>query len=499
MLFNLFPSRETVLPPSFRSSANTETKIMSLPNAYSLKTASIPLYFSRMLDTEIPNTFDASFMTSIGFRYAIDRSFIDILKELHFLSLNGMPTKRYIDFHGRSRAKTALQDGIREAYSLLFDQLPDADQLGAGRVVEALKQLYDGKKSDMMINGIANTFVTLCRYARETDFAAFGEEPAPAHRPDAPLGDDGPAVAVSKPVAADVAAVSEAVSAAQPPVAATQTPQADIPTARDASPPSAVEAEPEPIRLELESEIRPETEAAPSAVPAPATQSMAAPEPESLILVLESETDASPSVAARPTSQAAAPEKPQAPQAATSEKPRTPQPAVNEPEPILLELESEIRPEAETPPAAAATPETPPAVATPPTAQPRPGLPTLEPAERAALMQPLPPEPPTAQAEPADLANAPEADAPLAGGNTRADAPFVLHIAPPGQEAASVQPQAAGAAEATGVDNAAPRQAASDACSTTSCPIQIVLPHTSDVAVYDAIFASLKRHLLSSE
>ncbi len=130
---------------------------MSLPNAYSLKTASIPLYFTALLDADIPDTFDVAFMTRIGFRYAIDRSFIDILKELHFLSDNGMPTKRYIDFTSGRRhrppSSAASTKPIRHC-STRFPSRHRSDH----EVIEALKQLYAGKKSDMMITASPTRF-----------------------------------------------------------------------------------------------------------------------------------------------------------------------------------------------------------------------------------------------------------------------------------------------------------------------------------------------------
>jgi hypothetical protein len=506
-------------------------------------------------------------MTSIGFRYAIDRSFIDILKELHFLSLNGMPTKRYIDFHGRSRAQAALMEGLREAYSLLFIQQPDADRLGVGRIVETLKQLYEGKKSDMMINGIANTFVTMCRYARETDFAAFGEEPAQPPRPQASPGDDGPSVVARQPaqaaaadqpeplrlepeadmrpqaalatepapvaepiatadrtLAAEPSPVAEptfaveptpaakptpaaeagpagspaapepesliltleAESDAQPPVAAAQAPQAPGPQETTVPQPAAVAVEPtagtpEPILLELETEIRPEKDVA-SPDAAPSVGPSSAPEPQSLILTLEAESDAQPPVAAAQAPQASAPQETTVPQPAAV----APEPKADAPEPILLELETEIRPEKDAAPAAAPTLASQPAAAPSP-AQTRPYVPSLDPAERAALLRPMPPEPSPDEAAPSNQAEAAKADVQAANS-------FVLRI-----ESAPTPSQAAPANKANSGVEGTPPQAAPDACTAPSCPIQIVLPHTNDVAVYDAIFASLKRHLLSSE
>ncbi|MFU2208060.1 DUF5343 domain-containing protein [Solidesulfovibrio sp. C21] len=149
---------------------------MTLPNAYSLKTGSIPKYFQALLALPVPDIFNAAFFADIGFRYAIDRSFIDILKELHFLDTNGRPTRRYFDFHDGIAASATLLDGIREAYGRLLETDPDACAQPQKQIFETLKTLYAGNKPDMMILGIAKTFVALCQYAEEID-----RNPPPLH------------------------------------------------------------------------------------------------------------------------------------------------------------------------------------------------------------------------------------------------------------------------------------------------------------------------------
>ncbi|UJX40045.1 DUF5343 domain-containing protein [Desulfovibrio sp. JY] len=149
---------------------------MAMPDAYSLKTNSISKYFQALLALPVPEVFDAAFFSDIGFRYAIDRSFIDILKELHFLDADGRPTRRYFDFHDGIAASDALLDGIREAYGRLLETAPDACAQPQKQIFETLKTLYAGSKPDMMVLGIAKTFVALCQYAEEID-----RNPPPLH------------------------------------------------------------------------------------------------------------------------------------------------------------------------------------------------------------------------------------------------------------------------------------------------------------------------------
>lgn len=166
MLFSRPRPRETPVPPSFRMPPRLGYQTaQSLPSGYSLKTASLPQYCKALQKGDVPEVFDAAFLTALGFRFAIDRSFIEILKDLRFLDSRGRPTARYRDYRNPAMAQKALGEGIREAYAELFKAHPDAATMTDQEVIDALKPLYAGTKPDMMVCGIARTFVALCRIA----------------------------------------------------------------------------------------------------------------------------------------------------------------------------------------------------------------------------------------------------------------------------------------------------------------------------------------------
>ncbi|WP_428568368.1 MAG: DUF5343 domain-containing protein [Solidesulfovibrio sp. DCME] len=571
---------------------------MSLPNAYSLKTASIPAYFECIMKADIPDVFDVSFMTSIGFRYAIDRSFIDILKELHFLSDNGMPTKRYIDFHHRNQARTALLDGIHEAYSKLFDQQPQADSLSDQEIIGVLKQLYGGKKTDMMVNGIANTFLALCRYAKEADFSPAPAEPQAASATHT-AGDDGPSVAASLRSQARENAVRETSEAApspqspsplptpepgpQPEAAAPQAaprapdqgrhapadlppplvlePEADRPIADPAEPglPAAAETlapsqRPEPVQAQpLVLELEPLEPAAPPLAPQTATETEATPRfvPEmELPLVLELESEAAPpNVTPTAASGPAAPlffelEPEDPPHTAREADPVgavTPPAPAEASGPLALELEPEAAllatGAATTVPSASPLPppatvqagqgqpntlDPTPAAAPRKTEPARPVTPPLSDGPLAATTTPdaqagaahsptasphtepgetvAGPQPPLAAQAPAEPENAPShAERPDRPSGATVPHPLLFHLeipAPPADAAAtSAAPQAAPDVASPSADSPLRHSTGNGAAKPQRCPIQIVLPESRDEAVYDAIFASLKRHL----
>ena len=138
---------------------------MSLPDSYTLKPTAIPAYFDAILDAQPPERFSMKFLENLGFTSTNDRLFIGILKDLGFLTADGVPQQRYFDFMDRSRARSVLAQGIREAFSDLFAVNTKANELSAEDVTNKLRTLYAGKKTDGVIERIARTFAGLCEYA----------------------------------------------------------------------------------------------------------------------------------------------------------------------------------------------------------------------------------------------------------------------------------------------------------------------------------------------
>jgi hypothetical protein len=150
---------------------------MPLPDSYTIKPKSIPAYFDAILDAQPPERFTVKFLENLGFTSTNDRLFLGILKDLGFLNRDGTPQPRYFDFLDRSRAKQVLADGIREAFSDLFAINTGANELSSKDVRNKLRTLYAGRKTDLVIGNIANTFKALCEYA---DFSEQPPTPAPA-------------------------------------------------------------------------------------------------------------------------------------------------------------------------------------------------------------------------------------------------------------------------------------------------------------------------------
>lgn len=138
---------------------------MSLPDAWTLKTGTIPDYLEAIKQAEAPERFSLRFLEGLGFKSTNDRKFIGILRSLGFLDADGKPTSRYYQYLDLSRSESVMADAVREAYSDLFAINKDAHKLNTEQVKNKLRTLYAGTKKDTVIGYIASTFIALVKCA----------------------------------------------------------------------------------------------------------------------------------------------------------------------------------------------------------------------------------------------------------------------------------------------------------------------------------------------
>lgn len=147
---------------------------MSLPDSYTVKPNSVPVYFDTILDAQPPERFSLKFLENLGFTSTNDRLLIGILKDLGFLNADGVPQQRYYDFLDRSQSKQIVAAGIRDAFSDLFAVNTRANELSAVEAKNKLRTLYSGAKTNGVIDRIAKTFKALCEYADFSQSTTIG-------------------------------------------------------------------------------------------------------------------------------------------------------------------------------------------------------------------------------------------------------------------------------------------------------------------------------------
>jgi hypothetical protein len=150
---------------------------MALPNAYLVTTKNLDAFLKSIQSAKAPERFTNKFLAQLDFSSSNDRLLIGVLKALGFIDDNGVPRQRYFDFLDQGQSARVLAEGIREAYSDLFNVNKNAQTLAVDEVKNKLKTLTLGQKSDKVVSLMANTFKAL------SDIADWRITPTPTMTP----------------------------------------------------------------------------------------------------------------------------------------------------------------------------------------------------------------------------------------------------------------------------------------------------------------------------
>ena len=93
---------------------------MALTNTYVLAINRIPDLFKKIQDGQAPDRVTQLLLKDWGFKSTNDRAFIPLLKAVGFLTSDGKPTLRYLEYRDHSRSKQVLGQALREAYQDIF-------------------------------------------------------------------------------------------------------------------------------------------------------------------------------------------------------------------------------------------------------------------------------------------------------------------------------------------------------------------------------------------
>lgn len=132
---------------------------MPLINAYVLPVNRIPDILQRIRDGQAPERFTHQLLKDWGFASTNDRAFIPLLKALGFLTTDGKPTTRYLDYRDHSRSKVILGEAVREAYGDLF-LIKESPTVSDRAAIEGKFKSFHNA-SDNVASLMAKTFLSL--------------------------------------------------------------------------------------------------------------------------------------------------------------------------------------------------------------------------------------------------------------------------------------------------------------------------------------------------
>jgi hypothetical protein len=93
---------------------------MGLPTTYSQEFKKFKDFFGKIRDAQAPPKFTNQLLMDWGFKSNNHRPFIPLLKSLGFLTADGVPTQRYLDYRNHAMSKQVLGQAIKETYSDIF-------------------------------------------------------------------------------------------------------------------------------------------------------------------------------------------------------------------------------------------------------------------------------------------------------------------------------------------------------------------------------------------
>lgn len=140
-----------------------ERSSMPLSSAYSGSYGTLKEFFNKIRDGQAPAHFTQQLLQDLGFKSKNHRSYIQILKSLGFLSPDGKPTQRYLDYRDHSKSDKIMGKALREAYSDIFLMNENPLSLDRSSVQGKFKSYHN--VSDNVAKIMANNFFELLKFA----------------------------------------------------------------------------------------------------------------------------------------------------------------------------------------------------------------------------------------------------------------------------------------------------------------------------------------------
>jgi hypothetical protein len=155
---------------------------MALPTSYLTTSKNLQAILASIQNAQAPETFTVNFLNSLDFKSSSDRLIIGVLKSLGFLDPSGKPTTRYFEYLDQTRAPIVLAEGIRAAYSDLFQVNKKANEMTRAELTNKLKTLSQGQLAESVLDKMVMTFQALVAQANfeETAKVTQDTERAPA-------------------------------------------------------------------------------------------------------------------------------------------------------------------------------------------------------------------------------------------------------------------------------------------------------------------------------
>lgn len=107
---------------------------------------------------------NSALLENLGFSDPNDLLVVRILKDFDIIDNNGKPGEHFQEFTNPGTTKTALAKGLVAANKKLFDKYPKIHHASLDRIKQAFDEIFEGKKTELIIKYISGTFKKISSY-----------------------------------------------------------------------------------------------------------------------------------------------------------------------------------------------------------------------------------------------------------------------------------------------------------------------------------------------
>jgi hypothetical protein len=116
-------------------------------------------FFENIKMGQAPEKFSQQYLRDMGFTSTNYRTFVPLLKELGFLTSDGVPTDRYHNYRNDAISRQVLGEAVKEAYSDLFTLRENPSKEDEDLIKGKFKSTFNA--SDSNSNKMMKTFFAL--------------------------------------------------------------------------------------------------------------------------------------------------------------------------------------------------------------------------------------------------------------------------------------------------------------------------------------------------
>lgn len=138
---------------------------MKVSEAFLVNTKNFKSIIETLVEYEAEEpVINSALLEELGYSDPNDLLVVRILKDFCIIDNDGKPSKYYEEFNNPNTTKLALAKGLVTAYQQLFENDSKIHKASPDDIKEAFEELFQGKKTDLIVKYISGTFQKIVSY-----------------------------------------------------------------------------------------------------------------------------------------------------------------------------------------------------------------------------------------------------------------------------------------------------------------------------------------------